>query len=360
MHKTYIIAEAGVNHNGSLELAKNLVDVAVEAGADAVKFQTFHAEDLVCRNAPKAKYQIKTTEQDESQYSMLKALELSGQEQVELQQYCLQKKIEFLSSPFDLKSADFLMRSLNLSTLKIASGEITNFPLLLKIAQAQRSIILSTGMSTLGEIESALALLAWGYLFSTEDPKPSMNCFEKAYFSNEGQSILQEKISLLHCTSEYPAPFEEVNLRAMQTMRDAFNLPVGYSDHTLGTAVSIAAVAQGAQIIEKHFTLDKKMQGPDHQASLEPHELAALISGIRQVELAIGGRQKLPRQSELKNRSIARKSLVALKDVQQGDVFNEHNLGCKRPANGVAPSYYYNVYNKLAGRDYVEDELIEL
>lgn len=356
--KTFIIAEAGVNHNGSLELAKQLVDVALEAGADAIKFQSFHAENLVCFNAPKAEYQKTWTSIKESQYEMLKLLELSEQHQIELHQYCKKNSILFLSSPFDLSSIDFLNHSLNLPLFKIPSGEITNYPLLIKIARTGKKSILSTGMSTLGEIESALSILAFGYLYQSETINPSKASSEEIYYSEQGQKILRENVSLLHCTSEYPAPFEETNLRVIQTLHHAFGLPIGYSDHTLGIAVAIAAVASGATIIEKHFTLSKSMSGPDHQASLEPHELTSMIKGIRQVELALGNSLKIPTKSELKNRVIARKSLVSLENIKKGDLFTEKTIGCKRPGNGVSPKEFYDYKDKCAERDYEKDELI--
>ena len=353
--KTFIIAEAGVNHNGSLALAKQLIDVALDAGADAVKFQTFHAEELVCTHAPKAEYQ-KIVGPDESQFNMLKSLELSESNQIELHRYCKNRSILFLSSPFDLKSVDFLDKVLDLPIIKIPSGEITNLPLLLKIGHTGKQVILSTGMSTLGEIETALAILAYGYLHPAD--KFKLSSAEEIYYSTAGQAILQEKVSLLQCTTEYPAPFAETNLRVMQTFCDAFGLPVGYSDHTLGIAIAIAAVARGATIIEKHFTLDKTMTGPDHRASLEPLELTAMITSIRQVELAIGNGKKIPTASEIKNRDIARKSLASLAEIKKGELLSEKNMGCKRPGNGISPINFYDYKDKHADRDYKKDELI--
>src|SRR3990167_1788872 len=355
--KTFIIAEAGVNHNGSLTLAKKMVDIAVDTGADAIKFQTFKTEDLVCLHAPKAEYQ-KATGENESQYNMLKNLELSKKDQTELYLYCQQMEILFLSSPFDLDSTHFLCQTIKPPFIKIASGEITNLPLLLKISQSGIPAILSTGMCSLGEIETALAILAFGYVNPSGEVNPSGASYEEIYYSKNGQKILQEKVSLLHCTSEYPAPFEEVNLRAMQTLRNAFLLPVGYSDHTLGISIAIAAVACGAEIIEKHFTLDKSLPGPDHQASLDPQDLAAMIQGIRQVELALGDGKKIPTHSELKNRLIARKSLVSLGKIKKGDLLNEKNMGCKRPGNGISPTKFYEYKDKGAEHDYERDDLI--
>lgn len=354
MHKTFIIAEAGVNHNGSLDLAKDLIDVAVEAGADAVKFQTFKAEQLVSVHAPKADYQLSTTNQVESQLEMLKKLELSMEDFHSLANYCIQKKIQFLSTPFDIESVDALKDLM--PVIKIPSGEITNAPLLLHIAQSQKPVFLSTGMCTLGEIEQALAVLAFGYL--QKNDMPTLENFYIAYNSREGQQILKEKVTLLHCTSAYPTPFTDVNLRAMDTLTSAFGLSVGLSDHTLGTAVSIAAVARGATIIEKHFTLDRNLPGPDHQASLEPKELKQLVESIRQVEQALGKPQKLVTESEVKNKLIARKSLVASRPIKKGEQFTVDNLDVKRPGTGISPLNYWQWLGKTAKRDYSQDDVI--
>ncbi|OGT37987.1 MAG: N-acetylneuraminate synthase [Gammaproteobacteria bacterium RIFCSPHIGHO2_12_FULL_37_14] len=356
--RTFIIAEAGVNHNGSLVAAKHLVDVAVDAGADAVKFQAFHTEDMICVGAAKAEYQKAATFASESQYDMLNSLELSEEYQIELVQYCKKRSILCVYSPFDLKSVDFLNHSLDPPLIKVASGEITNLPLLLRVARTRKRVVLSTGMSTLGEIETALAILAFGYVYPSEGIDPINTLCEEAYCSEHGQEMLRNKVSLLHCTSEYPAPFAEINLRVMKTLQVAFGLPVGYSDHTLGIAVAIAAVACGAVIIEKHFTLDKSMPGPDHQASLEPHELSAMIVGIRQVELALGDSRKIPSPSEFKNRFIARKSLVSVEKINTGNLFTDKNISCKRPGTGVSPVKFYEYLNKRAERDYDRDELI--
>lgn len=352
--KTFIIAEAGVNHNGSLKLAKELVDIACDAGINAVKFQTFNTENLVRIDAPKAAYQKKLTLDHESQYEMLKSLELGYNDQIELYHYCKYKNILFITSFFDLASIDILTTKIDLPLIKIASGEITNFPLLLKLARTGKSIILSTGMSTLGEIEDALAILVWGYTDQPEHSMPSM----EIYFSSEGQKILREKVSLLHCTSEYPAPLEEVNLRVIETLQRAFELPVGYSDHTTGINIALAAVACGASIIEKHFTLDKLMPGPDHRASLDPCELKTLVKGIREIELALGHGKKIPTQSELHNRLIVRKSLVSLEKISKGELFNDGNVGCKRPGCGVSSIKFYDYIGKHAERDYEKDEFI--
>ena len=357
MNRTYIIAEAGVNHNGSLKLAKDLVDVAVEAGADAVKFQTFRAEAVISKNAPKAEYQIRTTDAEESQLEMVKRLELDEDAHQELIDYCSHRNIQFLSTPFDLASVDLLVDVFNLPRIKIPSGEITNGPLILKIAQTGKPVILSTGMSTLGEIEAALGVLAFGYI--NPFAKPSLDAFEAAYFSQAGRKALEGNVTLLHCTTEYPAPFSDVNLKAMDTLRQAFNLPVGLSDHTEGIAIPIAAVARGAVMIEKHFTLERNLPGPDHKASLEPDELKLMVKSIRQVEAALGTAYKGPAPSEMKNRLVARKSLVALNDLQKGDLLTELNLGCKRPGLGLSPMLYWDYLGKPAQEDYRADKMIK-
>lgn len=356
LDKCYIIAEAGVNHNGSLKLAKELIDIASEAQADAVKFQTFKADQVISKTAPKAEYQITNTGDNESQLEMVKKLELDRNAHYELINYCQQKNIQFLSTPFDIDSLKLLTKTFDLPLIKIPSGEITNAPFLLKIAQTQKPVILSTGMSTLGEIETALGVLAFGYLNIQE--KPSISNFQSAYFSEEGQAKLQQNVTLLHCVTEYPTPFNQVNLKAMDTLKSAFNLPVGYSDHTLGISVSIAAVARGATVIEKHFTCDRTLPGPDHQASLEPSELKQMIKSIREVELALGDGLKKPASVELKNRTIARKSLVANQNIKQGEIFTEDNLTCKRPGDGISPLFYWEYIGKIANQHYHQDELI--
>lgn len=357
MRRTYIVAEAGVNHNGSLAIAKQMVDVAAQAGANAVKFQTFKAEQLVSKSAPKASYQKATTDVSVSQFEMLKQLELNAEMHQELSEYCLQKNIIFLSTPFDVDSVDLLINQCNISIMKIPSGEITNAPLILKIGQTNKPVILSTGMSTLGEIEIALGVLAFGYL--KLNTKPSLAQFLATYYSELGQAILQKKVTLLHCTTEYPAPFNEVNLNNIETLRTAFDLPVGFSDHTEGIAVSLAAVARGAVLIEKHFTLDKNLPGPDHKASLEPQGLQQMIQGIRQIEQALGSTVKMPTPAERKNKSMARRSLVAAKNIAKGDIFSEINLGIKRPGDGISPMDYWNWLGRKADRDYKEDEKVK-
>src|SRR5664279_3799464 len=296
---TFIIAEAGVNHNGSLEMALQLVDEAVKAGADAVKFQTFKSEAVISRFAAKAEYQKQTTGDNDSQLEMVRRLELDAEAHQAIQDRCREKGIQFLSTPFDSDSLHLLVDRFDLPIIKIPSGEITNAPFLLEIAATGRKLILSTGMSTLGEIEVALGILAFGALDKKE--APSIEAFRGAFESDAGQAILSERVTLLHCTTEYPAPFDQINLCAMQTMRQAFSLPVGYSDHTEGVAIAMAAVALGACIIEKHFTLDRKLPGPDHLASLEPAELSAMVKGIRAVELAMGSTTKMAVQAERAN-----------------------------------------------------------
>ena len=352
----YIIAEAGVNHNGSLDMAKDLINIAAEAGADAVKFQTFKAEKSVSKYAPKAEYQMKTTDIIESQLEMVKKLELDEYAHRVLIEHCKTKAIQFLSTPFDLESVDLLAKTFDLPRLKIPSGEITNATLLLKAASTLKPIILSTGMSTLGEVEMALGVIAFGYF--AYDKRPSTDAFQEAYCSEEGQATLKEKVVLLHCTTEYPASFNEVNLKAMDTLRQAFALPVGYSDHTNGIAVPIAAAARGAAVIEKHFTLDRQLPGPDHKASLEPKELKEMVQGIRQIEQALGFPLKKPSESELKNRMIARKSLVAARKIEKGDIFTEVNLTVKRPGNGISPMEFWDWMGTVAQRNYQEDEVI--
>ncbi|MBH0328291.1 hypothetical protein ABH14_00500 [Brevibacillus brevis] len=357
MTKTFIIAEAGVNHNGSLEMAKELVYCAAKAGADAVKFQTFRAKSIISKHAEKADYQKRTTGVEESQLEMVQKLELSLEMHQELVETCKQCNIKFLSTPFDLESVDLLAEEIGVDLLKLPSGEITNAPLLLKAALTGLPIILSTGMSNLGEIEEALGVLAFGYLRFSQ--APSIREFQEAYASEEGQQVLREKVTLLHCTTEYPAPYVDVNLRSMDTLAAAFQLPVGFSDHTAGIAVPIAAVARGAQVIEKHFTLDRTLPGPDHQASLEGAELKQMIDSIRQVELSLGKAYKMPTPSEQKNKFIARKSLVAACSIQKGEILTIDNLTAKRPGTGIPPIRIWDLIGKVASKDYEQDELIQ-
>lgn len=326
----YIIAEAGVNHNGSFEIACKLVDAAKAAGVDCIKFQTFKSKNLVSQNAQKAEYQKDTTGEG-SQVDMLKRLELSYDEFLELKDYCDQVGICFLSTPFDFDSIDFL-NSIDMPFWKIPSGEITNYPYLVALARTGKPVVMSTGMCEMSEIEAAINVLR----------------------KNGAQSI-----KLLHCNTEYPTPFEDVNLKAMLTMRDAFDLEVGYSDHTKGIEIPIAAVALGATVIEKHFTLDRNMEGPDHKASLEPDELARMVLSIRHIEKALGTGYKTPSASERKNIVVARKSIVAKVPIKAGEVLTEDNITVKRPGSGVSPMRWREILGTKAVRDFEEDELIE-
>lgn len=352
-----IIAEAGVNHNGSADLAFQLVDAAHAAGCDIVKFQTFKAKNLVTQDAEQAEYQTRNTGIAESQLSMLSRLELDYDTHKALIAHCKKLGIEFFSTAFDSESLDFLVKDLGLTTLKIPSGELTNAPFVLEHSRIGCDLIVSTGMATLAEVETALGVIAFG-LISKADTVPSERAFAEAYASEAGREALKEKVTLLHCTTEYPAPMNEINLRAMQTMATAFGLTLGYSDHSAGITIPIAAAALGAQLIEKHFTLDNTMEGPDHKASLEPNELAAMVQGIRDIEQALGNGIKGPQPSEIKNKPIARKSLVAAAIIRAGDVFTKENLTVKRPGEGLSPYQYWSLLGNTAGRDYAEGELI--
>ena len=350
-----VIAEAGVNHNGSKEKALQLIDVAIAAGANAVKFQTFKTDNIVTKGAEKAIYQKQTTTSEESQFDMLKRLELSYDIFHELFDYCNKKGIEFLSTAFDMESLDFLVNDLRLKTLKIPSGEITNGPLLLAHAKTGCDLIISTGMATLAEVEEALGVVAFGLLGSNE---PSRAAFLTAFSSSEGRKVIKEKVTLLHCTTEYPAPIEDINLIAMKSMAEKFGLRIGYSDHSKGITVPIAAAALGATLIEKHFTLDKNLTGPDHKASLEPDELKNMVDGIRAIEKALGDGLKAPRPSELGNRNVARKSIVAAHDIAIGEKFSEENLAIKRPGTGQSPMEYWDLLGKESQCKFRANEII--
>lgn len=354
---TLIIAEAGVNHNGNEDLALKLIDSAFNAGADIVKFQTFKAKNLATDQAKQAKYQLSNVGREESQLDMLSRLELSYDSYHRLLDHCSNLGIEFLSTAFDSDSLKFLVNDLKLKRLKIASGEITNAPLLLEHAKTNCDLIVSTGMASLEEIEDALGVLAFGYTAS-DDMQPTSEAFTKAFASNSGQLALKEKITLLHCTTEYPAPIIEVNLRAMKTIGDVFGLPTGYSDHTAGINIAIAAAAHDAKIIEKHFTLNKNLDGPDHKASLEPNELKEMIDAIRQVNLALGDGVKRASQSEIANKEIARKSIVAVSDINKGDVFSSENIAIKRPGTGKSPYSYWDVLGTKASRNIKAGEVL--
>lgn len=355
---TYIIAEAGVNHNGQIQQAKKLVDIAVQAKADAVKFQIFSADTLATKKVKQAEYQ-KSSINEQSQYEMLRQLELSKQDFLVLKEYCFKKNIDFLVTPFDNDSLQFLYDKCNLKKIKISSGDLTNSPFVLQIAQTGLPIILSTGMATIGEIEKALAVIAYGYKHMTNNIEDFS--WSKAYeslVSKEGQKHLQQNVILLHCTTEYPAPIDEVNLRAMQTLYQTFLIPVGYSDHTEGISIPIAAVALGATIIEKHFTLDKRLVGPDHKVSLEPNELKEMVSSIRKIEKALGTGIKLPSEKEMRNRSVVRKSIVAACDIDKGSMLSKRNLEMKRAGEGLSPELYWDIVNHRAEKRYEKDEII--
>ena len=330
--KTFIIAEAGVNHNGSVDLAKKLIDVATEAVVDAVKFQTFKTENVVTKSAPKAEYQLRTDTSNGSQFEMIKKLELSQSDFEELYAYCGKKGLQFISTPFDLESVDFLHR-LGLEVFKIPSGEITNLPYLRKIGGLGKKIILSTGMANLGEIEEALEVLVISGTFI-------------------------DNITVLHCNTEYPTPMQDVNLLAMQTIAQSFGVSVGYSDHTKGIEVSIAAAALGASVIEKHFTLDRNLPGPDHETSLMLNELCEMVRAIRNIEMALGSGIKKATPSEIKNMSIARRSIVAARPIKKGETFAEENLTMKRPGTGISPMRWDEIIGGLAEKNYEADELL--
>jgi N,N'-diacetyllegionaminate synthase len=334
MNSTFIIAEAGVNHNGSVGTARRMIDVAAAAGVDAVKFQTFRAENVVSIFAPKARYQKKTTDKNESQLQMIKRLELDIDSHAQLIDHCRDKGVVFLSSAFDLESIDVL-NDLGLVIFKIPSGEITNLPYLRKIGSLKKKVILSTGMADLDEIRAALDILA-------------------------GAGIKKEDITVLHCNTQYPTPIEDANLRAMVTIRDTFGVRVGYSDHTVGFEAVIGAVALGATVIEKHFTLDRNMEGPDHKASIQPDELEAMVKAIRNVEMALGDGIKRASESELENKLIVRKSIVAAREVEAGEVFTEADLAVKRPGTGISPTEWDAVLGQGAKRKFIKDELVEL
>lgn len=332
--KTLIIAEAGVNHNGDIQLAKKLIDIAADAGADLVKFQTFSADRLVTQSALKAEYQVLATDKIESQHEMLRNLELTESMHHELINHCVHRQIGFFSTGFDIESINFLA-SLGQELFKIPSGEITNLPFLRHIGGLNKRVLLSTGMSNMHEVAAAL------------------NALELA-------GTPKQKITVLHCTSSYPAELSDVNLRAMLSIQTEFGVEVGYSDHTLGTEVAIAAVALGAKVIEKHFTLDRNMSGPDHKASLEPDELMRMVAGIRSIEKALGDGNKVITHNELQNRDVARKSIVAGMDIQEGEVFTDSNLTTKRPGTGISPMEWDEIIGTKAKQSYVKDDLIQL
>jgi N-acetylneuraminate synthase len=354
--RTTIIAEAGVNHDGDVDKALALVEAAKQAGADVVKFQTFKAAALAAEEAPKAAYQKRSTDAEESQLEMLRRLELPREAYQALVDRASRCDIGFLSTPFDHDSLAFLV-ALGLKRIKIGSGDLTNAPLLLDLARSGRDVILSSGMATLGEIEEALSVLAYGY--STSNSSPSRAAFGMAWSDPQARTALAKHVTLLHCTTEYPCPPHDANLRAMDTMSHAFGLPVGFSDHTDGIEVALAAVARGACVIEKHLTLDRTSPGPDHAASLEPAQFRQMTDAIRVVENALGDGVKAPRPSEIGNIPVARKSLVAARPIRSGEVFSAENLTVKRPGGELPPIAYWDRLGRPASRSYQTDEAIE-
>jgi len=359
MHRrTLIIAEAGVNHNGDRARAIALVEAAARAGADIVKFQSFRADKLATAEAEKASYQQATTGKAQSQLDMLRALELSTDDEVQIAAACAASNITYMSTPFDADSATHLVRNVGVLTLKVGSGDLTNAPLLLHLARFRLPIILSTGMGTLAEVEQALGVVAFGYLRDTS-ARPTPADFANLLLDRATWTELRAKVTLLHCTTEYPAEPRSINLRAMATLSDAFGLPVGFSDHSRGIHIASAAVALGATVIEKHLTLDRNLPGPDHRASIEPDEMAAMIASIRDVEAAMGDGRKVPAPEEIPNRAVARRSLVVLQPVRAGERFTADNLGVKRPGSGIPPIEYWSYLGKAASRDYAANEALE-
>ncbi len=354
--RVIVIAEAGVNHNGSLALALRLVDEAAATGADFVKFQTFRAEALVTAHAPKADYQNRNAPELTSQLEMLKALELDREAHRALIDRCAERGIGFLSTPFDPDSVRLLTEDLKLGMVKVSSGDLTNAPLLLQLARSGVDLVVSTGMATLAEVELALGVLAFGYL---DDSDPDLQKFGAAFASAAGRSVLKEKVVLLHCTSDYPAKLADVNLRAMDTLRERFDLRVGYSDHTDGIAIAIAAVARGAVAIEKHLTLDRTLPGPDHAASLEPGDFRSMVSAIRSTSEALGSPIKAPAASEMSTRRVARKAIVAARAIPAGELLSVENLTIKRAGGGLEPIEFWNLVGQPAERAYAADEVIE-
>jgi N-acetylneuraminate synthase len=353
--RVFVIAEAGVNHDGSVDDARRMIDVAADTGADAVKFQTFRADQLVTRRAAKAAYQARNTGQDDGQHAMLKALELDREAHLTLAAHAAQRGVRFMSTAFDLDSLAFLA-TLDMPAIKIPSGDLTWAPMLLQASRLGPRLIVSTGMADLDEIRAALSVVAFG--LSRPGLPAGDDDLSTAFADPAAQALLRERVTLLHCTTEYPAPLSAVNLRAMDVMAEAFGLPVGYSDHTLGTTVAVAAAARGATVIEKHFTLDRTRQGPDHSASLEPAELKAMVAAIRDVEQALGRAYKGPAAEEAGNRAIARRSLVAARPIAAGEIFDLDNLTAKRPADGRSPMTVWSLLGRTADRAYAADEAI--
>lgn len=350
-----VIAEVGVNHDGSVAKAHKLIEEGAKAGADVIKFQTFVAKDIATKHAAKAQYQLETSGSKESQLEMLENLMLSKTDYQELVEHCYDLQVDFLSTPFDFESLDFLV-NLGVNKIKIGSGDMNNAPLLLAVAQTNLPIILSTGMSTLGEIEEALGVLAFGC--SRSGHKPSKKGFFEAWQDPSARSALENRVTLLHCTSQYPAPIADVNLRVMESLRNAFGLEIGYSDHTAGISISIAAAALGASVIEKHITLDSSLPGPDHAASLEPTEFKNMVEGIRETCVALGSSNKTITASEINTREVARKSLVAATEIEKGAVISADKIGVKRPAKGRDPIDYWEVLGTTASNKFAKDELL--
>lgn len=352
----FVIAEAGVNHNGSLDLALKLVDVAADAGADAVKFQTFNADELVSASSPKADYQTRNTAANESQLEMLRALELSHEANREILKHCRRRKIEYMSTPFDLGSLEFLVNEMNVSVVKVPSGEITNGPFLIELGRCGKPLIISTGASDLDDIRLALCCLNWGRHHANRAPGSMKELLHHGSATQFDR--LKHDVTILHCVTAYPAPIESANLRAMDQIKTEFGLPFGFSDHTLGISASVAAVALGASVIEKHFTLDKGMSGPDHEASLEPGELKAMIGTIREVTAALGDGKKRPMDSEIGNRQIARQSLVAATDIAAGTVITAEMLMTRRPGAGISPMEYFDIVGKPALKSFSQGDVL--
>lgn len=355
-HQTYIIAEAGVNHNGSFDLACALIDVAVSSGADAIKFQTFKTENLVTKEAKQASYQVENIGEETSQYAMLKKLELSYEQFSQLKLYCDEKKIEFLSTPFDKECVDFLVDRIGIHMVKISSGELTNFPFVHYIATKQKPIILSTGMATMQDIHDALSFIAYGLAYPSGIV--DLTAVRAFYKTDEAKKWLRQYVTVLNCTTEYPTPFSAVNLTAMDQLRSDLQVDIGLSDHSEGIYVPVAAVARGAKIIEKHFTLSRSLPGPDHRASLEPEELKQMVAAIRVVEESLGDGHKKPTENELKTQTVARKSLIASTSIKEGETFTKQNIIVKRPGTGMSPLQYWSLLGTTATKNYNEDELI--
>lgn len=354
-NKVFIVAEAGVNHDGSISKALELIDAAIYAGADAVKFQTYKTEQYVTKKAGKAQYQKDATGINENQFQMIKNLELKYEDYYALKDKCFQNQIKFLSTAFDHESLKFLVNDLKVETLKIPSGEITNGPYLLEHSKCKKELIVSTGMSSFDEIELALGVIAFGLLGSKN---PCEENFKKSFNSESGQDILKRYVTLLHCTSNYPADYFEINLNAMIELGKRFKLPIGYSDHSKGKLVSISAASMGAKYIEKHFTLDKNSSGPDHSASLEPEELKEMVRDIRDIELIRGSNIKEPQVSEIDNQKVVRRSIVAIDVINKGEIFTEKNIGVKRPATGKNPMKYWELIGQKSDKDYDYDDFI--